>query len=106
MTVGVTHDLPPQLCDRDVWAGGFYELAMQQGERDDVRLQAAVGVLAREAGITGPWHVYWQPDRVRRARWSVADLAAGQLRGQVQLPGGQQVICAVVAVREDPGMTG
>jgi hypothetical protein len=76
---------------------------MQLGEHDDVRLQAAVGALARAAGITGPWHVQWQPDRVRRADWSVPDLAAGQLRGQVRLPSGQQVICAVVAVRETDG---
>lgn len=103
MMVTVTSDLPPQLCDRDAWTGGFYELAMQLGERDDVRLQAAAGVLARAAGITGPWHVQWQPDRVRCVSWNIADLAAGQLRGQVQLPGGQQVICAVTAVREDHG---
>jgi len=101
--VTVTSDLPPQLCERDAWTGGFYELAMQLGERDDVRLQAAVGVLARRAGITGPWHVQWQPDRVRPVSWSSADLVAGQLRGQAQLPGGQQVICAVAAVREDRG---
>lgn len=103
MMVAVTIDLPPQLRERDAWTGGFYELAMQLGERDDVRLQAAAGVLARESGITGPWHVQWQPDRVRRVRWSAADLVAGRLCGQVQLPGGQQVICAVVAVREDHG---
>ena len=101
--VTVTSDLPPQLCERDAWTGGFYELAMQLGERDDVRLQVAVGVLARRAGITGPWHVQWQPDRVRPVSWSSADLVAGQLRGQAQLPGGQQVICAVAAVREDRG---
>ena len=99
----VTGDFPPQLCDRDAWTGGFYELAMKLGEHDDARLQSAVGVLARAAGITGPWHVQWQPDRVRRADWSVADLAAAQLRGQVQLPSGQQVICAVIAIRESDG---
>lgn len=103
MMVTVTSDLPSQLCDRDAWTGGFYELAMHLGERDDVRLQAAVGVLARAAGITGPWHIQWQPDRVRRVSWNIADLAAGQLRGQVQLPGRQQVICAMTAVREDHG---
>lgn len=99
----VTGDLPPQLRDRDAWTGGFYELAMNLGEHDDARLQSAVGVLARAAGITGPWHVQWHPDRVRRADWSVTDLAAAQLRGQVQLPNGQQVICAVIAIRESDG---
>src|SRR5579859_7388708 len=103
MMITVTDDLPPQLRDRDAWTGGFYELAIQLGERDDMRLQAAVTVLTRTAGITGPWHVQWQPDLVLRASWTIADLAAGQLAGQVELPGGQQVICAVVAVREDHG---
>ena len=76
---------------------------MQLGEHDDVRLQAAVGVLARAADISGPWHVQWQPDRVWRADWSVADLEGNHLRGQVQLPGGQQVICAVIAIRKSNG---
>jgi hypothetical protein len=99
----MTSSPPPQLSDRDAWTGGYYELAMQLGERDDVRLQAALDVLVRMAGIAGPWHVQWQPDRVRPVSWSVAGLEAGHLCGQVQLPGGEPVICAVIAVRCDDG---
>ena len=103
MILGMTNGFPPLLRDRDAWTGGYYGLAMQLGPRDDAHLQAAVGVLARAAGIAWPWHVQWQPDRVRPASWRIADLTAAQLRGQVQLPDGRQVICAVVAVREDLG---
>jgi hypothetical protein len=100
----VTGDVPPQLRDRDAWTGGWYELAMQLGEHDAVRLQSALGVLARAAGITEPWHVQWQPDhRVWRADWNIAGLDGDHLRGQVQLPGGQQVICSVIAIRETDG---
>lgn len=101
MMITVTSDVPPKLRDRDAWNGGFYELAIQLGERDDARLQAAITVLARAAGITGPWHVQWQPAGVQRVSWSVADLEDGHLCGQVQLPSGQQVICAMVGIGLD-----
>jgi hypothetical protein len=103
MMFAMTREPPPRLSDRDAWTGGYYELAMQLGERDDVRLQAALAVLARAAGIAGPWHVQWQPDRVRQVSWTVADLEAGALRGQLQLPYGEPMICAVFGVREDDG---
>jgi hypothetical protein len=99
----MTGEPPPQLSDRDAWTGGFYELAMQLGESDDVRLQAALGVLAGAAGIAGPWHVQWQPGRIRRVSWTVADLEEGLLRGQIRLPDGEPMICAVAGVREDHG---
>jgi hypothetical protein len=99
----MTSGPPPQLSDRDAWTGGYYELAMQLGERDDARLQAALAVLAQAAVIDGPWHVQWQPDRIRDASWTIADLAAGALRGRIQLPGGDPMICAVFGVREDQG---
>lgn len=95
--------LSPELSDRDAWTGGYYELAIQLGARDDSRMQAAVRFLVGAAEIDGPWHIQWQPDRVERAGWSLEDLSAGQLCGVVTLPDGQQAICAVTAVREDDG---
>ena len=44
------------------------------------------------------------PDhRVWRVDWNIAGLDGDHLRGQVQLPGGQHVICAVIASRESGG---
>jgi hypothetical protein len=89
--------------DREAWIGGFYELAIQLGPRDDARLGLAVRVLAEAASIKGPWHVQWEPDKAQAADWTVAERSWGQLRGLVALPGGQHVICSVIAVREEDG---
>jgi hypothetical protein len=89
------------LRDWDAWAGGFYELCIQLGPPDDPRLGIAARVLADAARVEGPWHVQWEPGEVRAANWTVADLAQGQLRGLVKLPGGEPVICSVLAVREE-----
>ena len=95
--------LSPELSDRDAWTGGYYELSIQLGTTDDSRMQAAVPFLAGVAGIDGPWHIQWQPDRIQRAEWSIEDLSMGHLCGMVTLPDGQQAICAVLAAGEANG---
>jgi len=94
----------PLLTDRDALSGGFYELAIQLGPRDDQRLQTALSTVAQVAQIEGPWHVTFSPaPQVKRVSWSVTDLERGQLRGLVRPVGSLQTLCVVVAVREDAG---
>ena len=39
--------------DAENWSGGFYELALEIGDRDDERLQRALTALWRAAAVTG-----------------------------------------------------
>src|SRR5579862_1033240 len=52
----MTRKPPPELRDGDAWTGGWYELAIQLGPRNDVQLQAAISILARMSDplTTGP----------------------------------------------------
>ena len=47
----VVHD-PMMFTDPENWAGGFYELSLEVGDRDDDRLQRALTALWRAAAIT------------------------------------------------------
>lgn len=91
------------LVDQEAWRGGFYELAIQLGAPDDARLGVAVRMLASAACIEGPWLLDGPLGCAEAASWTVADLSRGHLRGLVRLPGGQQTLCSVIAVREDEG---
>jgi hypothetical protein len=94
----MTRKLPPEFFDGDAWTGGWYELAIQLGPRNDVQLQAAIGILAQAADIAGPWHVQRALNSIEPASWTVADLEEHHLSGELQLPDGRQVICAVIGI--------
>lgn len=90
------------ILDRDSWAGGYYELSVELGERHDARLQVALDTLWEAAAIEGPYAVEWSP---RPRSWpiprTVTSLDAGLLlRGRVALPDGRPCVCCVVAIRE------
>lgn len=96
---------PIAFTDDENWHGGFYELAIELGDCDDERLQAALSALWQAADITG---CYASRDREPRDQQQIvcttASLATtGHLRGTVRLPDGNRVVCGVVAVREDQG---
>jgi hypothetical protein len=44
---------PAAFTDADNWTGGFYELAIELGERSDVRIGRALDTLWRADGIDG-----------------------------------------------------
>src|SRR5579875_3515750 len=91
--------------DPDTWIGGFYELSIQLGERDDVRLRAAMDAITAHPQITGwyrrkdiaateqvrivPTHTELQPSR--------------HFYGLVSLPGYPPLACGCLVVRYDPG---
>jgi hypothetical protein len=100
------HD-PADLDDDENWTGGFYELALQLGPRDDVRLASALGSGWAAAAVDG----CWEHGSRRAGRWShrsvelgVAALERyGHLHGVVMLPTGERTSWGAVAIREEAG---
>jgi hypothetical protein len=100
----MTSEVPAALTDPDEKTGGYYELSIWLGDRDDARLQTAIEALARAAGVTGPWRE--QPDGFVPASWTVADVAGeegGGVWGEVELPDGRTLICFVLSIRYSDG---
>lgn len=94
---------PAELLDQESWHGGFYELAIELGPRDDARLQTALDALWFAAGITDPVAVEW---KLEPRSWpiprTVASIDAGHhLRGTVLLPSESRCVCSVIGVRLD-----
>ncbi|TDD65343.1 hypothetical protein E1262_25575 [Jiangella aurantiaca] len=93
------------LRDDTLWLGGAYELAVELGERDDVRLEAALTTLWAVADVAG-CHA---ADRDDTGTWTEAPLTAvalqrhGRLAGLVTLPRRRTVVCGVRAVRQVSG---
>lgn len=98
------------LHDDALWLGGAYELAMEVGERDDARLDAALTALWAAAGVTGCQGVDGvSVGRGAPAAWvdtpcTVASLQRhGRLAGLVTLPRRRSVVCGARAVRQTSG---
>lgn len=88
----------------DNWHGGFYELGLELGPRDDARLEAAMIGLWKAAGVSGCYAVEYKPFRHVSVDLSLAALQAhGHLRGTVRLPSGKAAVCGIVAIRFDDG---
>jgi hypothetical protein len=104
---------PADLNDVENWSGGWYELAIELGPKDDRRLERTLQAVWREVSAVGSLAPELQPRRNRKPwQWSGhpavglslgAPGERGHLRGVVRLPGGQDVICGVAMVREDDG---
>jgi hypothetical protein len=80
-------------------------LALELGPRDDERLEAAIQAVCTQTGAVG-WNALGERRPVAEERlpctWeSIAQ--HGQLRGTVQLPTGELVVCGIVVVREGGG---
>lgn len=89
--------------DPDNWSGGFYELSLEIGERDDGRLQRALTALWRAAGLTGCYgNAEREPAEQSAVPLTVASLEEfGHLRGVVTLPSADPVVCGCIAIRLD-----
>ncbi|WP_371589738.1 hypothetical protein [Streptomyces virginiae] len=98
------HD-PASFTDDENWSGGFYELAIEIGDRSDELLQLGLSALWRAAAIDG---CYGRRDREPGEQDDVACTVSslaefGHLRGTVTLPSGRRVVCGCLAIREDDG---
>ena len=92
------HD-PTAFTDQENWTGGFYELSLEVGDRDDDRLQRALVALWRAAAIAG---CYGGTDREPAEQIAVPVTVAslqefGRLHGVVHPPLGGPVVCGCFA---------
>jgi hypothetical protein len=90
---------PTAFGDPENWTGGWYELGLDLGQRSDERLDHALRVLWREAGIVGCVGLR-DPDPTEQAEIapSVASLNHfGRLYGHAQLPSGASVVAVCLA---------
>jgi hypothetical protein len=94
---------PANVDDPTNWHGGFYELGIELGPRDDARLEKAVATLWRTAKATGPFGLSddgtYQP-----ADPSVSALEQyAHLRGVVEAPHFGRIVVGALAVRFEGG---
>jgi hypothetical protein len=87
----------------DNWIGGHYQLALELGSRDDARLETAFNALIGLTGMEGAWVLTSvNPSAIETAELNVASTVQfGLIRGQIRLPTGERVVCAVHVVREE-----
>jgi hypothetical protein len=103
--------LPSDLNDDANWAGGFYELALELGPKDDARLEQALLAVWRDACVSGCFVPEYRAGAAGSPRRLIGhspvvlgldSLARyGRLDGIVRLPGGADVVCAAVAIHDD-----
>lgn len=93
---------PAAFGDDENWHGGFYELAVLVGPRDDARLDAALRAAWNDARLDGCYadRDREPTDQERVPCSSVVD-EGGHLRGLAQLPNAGRVVCGSVVVREE-----
>ena len=98
--------VPSDLDDEDNWRGGFYELALELGQRDDDRLERALLALWQEATVSGCFRVVGRhPLAHAGSALGLREVEdAGQLHGVTRLPAGEEVVCGAGVVREDAGV--
>jgi hypothetical protein len=90
---------PSDLDDHTNWIGGFYELAIELGPRDDARLERMLVAIWRLAKATGP---FVRPDDGPSRPASLNLESLGQLlHGVVRLPNGSDVVCGAMSIRGD-----
>jgi hypothetical protein len=89
--------------DEENWHGGFYELAILLGDRDDVRLDAAIGAVWADPRVDGCYaDRHREPADQERVPCTLEALdEVDHLRGIALLPDGQRVVCGTVIIREE-----
>ncbi|MCX4539194.1 hypothetical protein [Streptomyces sp. NBC_01565] len=85
------------------WHGGFYELAIEVGPRDDARLQRALTAVWSAADVQGCYgDMRRAPGQQESVGCTVESLTEfGHVLGQVRLPTGQIVACGCMTIREE-----
>jgi hypothetical protein len=89
--------------DGENWTGGFYELAICMGGRDDARLDAAARCVWGDVRLVGPYaDRHREPGKQKRLEDAVGtSLHLGHLRGLAALPSGAHVVCGMLNIREE-----
>lgn len=89
------------LNDRENWQGGFYELAIELGRRDDARLERSLEVLWASAGMHECFASTDGDNHVPVALGRLSLEQHGHLRGVVEPPGFGPLVAGVIATRLD-----
>ena len=87
-----------EFTDEENWTGGYYELAIELGSRDDFRLEQALVAVWKLAALEGPF----RSRSVRRElqqRVSPTVDEPGRLHGLATLPSRIQVVCGTITLR-------
>ena len=96
---------PTDFLDDENWHGGYYELAIDLGERTaagaDARLVAALRTVWADSALEGCYLDRWRP---RSEQTAITPAAASleeppPLYGTATLPGGSTVVCVTHVVR-------
>ncbi len=89
----------------NTWFGGYYELALELGERSDERLLNPLAALWSHPSLEG---CYLERDKEsheqERVVVSPGLLERTHLQGLAQLPDGRKVACGSCVIREDEGI--
>jgi hypothetical protein len=91
--------------DEDVWCGGYYELAIEVGPRDDARLDTALRAAWSHPAVEG---VYSrrdvEPEAQERLDPSQVTWKKRDQHGVLTLSDGTRLACGTVVVRETRGI--
>jgi hypothetical protein len=94
---------PTSFTDDNNWNGGFYELSIDLGDRDDARLASALERAWDDPRLDGCFADRRREpaDQIRVAPTLAAQSESGHLRGVAVLPNGAAMVCGTVVIRED-----
>ena len=88
--------------DNDAWTGGFYELGIEVGGRDDARLEVALKAIWQARVLEGCWlDRTTEPVSSSRVAPNFSSAKEGHLYGIATLPNFTRVGCATCVVREE-----
>jgi hypothetical protein len=87
----------------DNWRGGFYELAILLGPRDDACLESALRACWGFKGVAGCFGSRsMEPASQERVEPTLSNAERfGHLRGVASVPGVSDVVCGTVIIREE-----
>jgi hypothetical protein len=90
----------------EAWVGGFYELALETGERSDERLYAALRAVWAHPDLEGCYlRRDIEPHQQKKVDPSIQHIHSGfHLQGVATLPNNYRIACGTVPVREDEGV--
>lgn len=88
----------------DTWSGGYFELAIENGSRDDERLREAVAALWKHPSLVGCYlDVNREPQHQRQLAAELQPIET-KLYGVATTPIGHEVACISIPLRFEAGI--
>ncbi len=96
--------MPSYFTQTDAWTGGFYELALELGERDDSRLFNTLQTIWKHNSLDGCYlDSRKEPHEQPKVLPPEITDSGMHLYGLARLPNSRQVPCGTVVIRETDG---